>query len=325
MKNTTCHICSKPLVKQQKKYCSIECAAKRTKLTSKYVKEVFAQANCLLLSEYESYTGKLDFICSCGRKTTITYVQFKKSKECRECALERISEKYRFTYEYVNKFFEEQDYQLLSKEYKNAEQKLEYICANGHHGTIAFTKFSRGQRCAICSKVAPHSHEYVKDYFAEHGYELLTQYTKAAAQVTCRCPKGHEFTTTYNRFQGGKRCQKCFYDYNKGENHYWWNAEQTLEERERKRNYPEYTQWRIKVYERDNYICQSCGNKSGNGYAVLLRAHHVYNYSEHKELRTDIDNGITLCKECHEDFHNIYSRRNNTKEQLEEYLGVVAC
>lgn len=50
-----------------------------------------------------------------------------------------------------------------------------------------------------------------------------------------------------------------------------------------------------------------------------LTAHHLDGYSWCKEKRLDINNGITLCKECHEDFHIIYGTKNNTKEQFFEY------
>ena len=36
----------------------------------------------------------------------------------------------------------------------------------------------------------------------------------------------------------------------------------------------------------------------------------------------DIDNGITFCEICHLLFHNIYGRRNTTKEQLIDFIEV---
>lgn len=39
-----------------------------------------------------------------------------------------------------------------------------------------------------------------------------------------------------------------------------------------------------------------------------------------KKKRTDVDNGITICRAIHYLFHNIYGRHNNTKEQFEEFL-----
>lgn len=64
------------------------------------------------------------------------------------------------------------------------------------------------------------------------------------------------------------------------------------------RNSPEYVKWRRNVFERDNYTCQVCGQKGGN-----LNAHHIKSFSKHKELRTKLSNGITLCEECHKEIH----------------------
>src|SRR3990167_2743803 len=73
--------------------------------------------------------------------------------------------------------------------------------------------------------------------------------------------------------------------------------------------------WREAVFARDNWTCQKCNNKSGD-----FNAHHIQNFSKEKELRTSIENGITLCKICHQNFHQKYSYKNNTKEQLMNYV-----
>lgn len=62
---------------------------------------------------------------------------------------------------------------------------------------------------------------------------------------------------------------------------------------------PEYKYWRKCIYERDNYTCQECGDKSGNGHAVRLNAHHIKPYAFYPELIFALDNGVTLCEKCH--------------------------
>lgn len=65
---------------------------------------------------------------------------------------------------------------------------------------------------------------------------------------------------------------------------------------QRLRHSVEYKIWRAKVYARDEWTCQTCGNKmSGN-----LEAHHIKSWAEYPELRFNVENGVTLCKECHE-------------------------
>jgi len=94
-----------------------------------------------------------------------------------------------------------------------------------------------------------------------------------------------------------------------------WNPNLTDEEREDKRDFKEYKEWRKSVYERDNHTCQKCGATS-----VRLNAHHIESYAKNKDLRTILENGVTLCADrCHTNFHHIYGY-DNTREQFNEFM-----
>jgi hypothetical protein len=60
-----------------------------------------------------------------------------------------------------------------------------------------------------------------------------------------------------------------------------------------------YYEWRSRVFERDNWTCQTCGKRSKVGEPVYLEAHHIKGWSKYIKLRYDVENGTTLCKECH--------------------------
>ena len=63
--------------------------------------------------------------------------------------------------------------------------------------------------------------------------------------------------------------------------------------------------WRQSVFERDGWSCQRCEQVGG----CRLEAHHILSFAEHISLRFDIDNGITLCLECHNAIHQKNKRR----------------
>ena len=112
-------------------------------------------------------------------------------------------------------------------------------------------------------------------------------------------------------------CIHCSYKMRySGENNINWDFSKTQEEREKKRKYPEYTLFVKRVLARDNYTCQCCGQEHGD-----LEVHHLDGYSWCKERRTDDTNGITLCANCHANFHSIYGKKHNTQKQFEEWLG----
>jgi hypothetical protein len=69
-------------------------------------------------------------------------------------------------------------------------------------------------------------------------------------------------------------------------------------ERIRIQGTPQYKKWRTSVFERDNYTCQICGKKG-----KYLNAHHKKLFSKYKNLRFNINNGITICRKCHYALH----------------------
>lgn len=82
-----------------------------------------------------------------------------------------------------------------------------------------------------------------------------------------------------------------------GESHWNWKGGVTDENHRQRESY-EYRQWRKSVFERDNYTCQVCGASGGE-----LNAHHIKPFSVYPDLRFDVSNGLTLCKQCHINVH----------------------
>jgi 5-methylcytosine-specific restriction endonuclease McrA len=52
--------------------------------------------------------------------------------------------------------------------------------------------------------------------------------------------------------------------------------------------------FRTKVFERDGYVCRVCSKKSD-----ILDAHHITDRNEMPNGGYVLENGISLCSECH--------------------------
>lgn len=78
----------------------------------------------------------------------------------------------------------------------------------------------------------------------------------------------------------------------------------------------DYKLWKRACLERDNFTCQISGKYGGE-----LVVHHINNFADFPELRTAITNGITMTTKIHKAFHKKYGARNNTREQLEEFVN----
>jgi hypothetical protein len=126
--------------------------------------------------------------------------------------------------------------------------------------------------------------------------------------------KGHTPPNKGKKMSDGQR--KNISDRMSGANSHRWKGGITSLQMQI-RNTAEFSLWRKSVYVRDNFSCQKCGCSGGN-----LNAHHIYNFADYPELRFAINNGITLCKICHKNFHKKYGKKNNTKEQLENWAAL---
>lgn len=102
----------------------------------------------------------------------------------------------------------------------------------------------------------------------------------------------------------------------------------------------EYKGWRLAVLNRDNGFCRECYDYGRGVNRTLLEVHHIFPVSTHPHLRFDVQNGVTLCKECHSktkykesQFANYYLEligseikdypRNSLKNYFETYGNLI--
>ena len=149
--------------------------------------------------------------------------------------------------------------------------------------------------CDYCGKESwRREHEYGRN---EHHYCSYRCSQKAHGEMY----QGENHWITGTRFSLEHR--KKIGDSCRGEKNYRWKGG-VKSENERIRNSMEYKDWRVSVFERDNYTCQNCLSRNGNGRKVNLEAHHWLPFHMYISGRFETNNGHTLCVDCHNDFHS---------------------
>jgi hypothetical protein len=92
-----------------------------------------------------------------------------------------------------------------------------------------------------------------------------------------------------------------------------WNGGVT-EDHEKIRKTMEYREWRRQVFKRDKFTCQECGrSKEVSG---KLHADHIKPFAYFPELRHSVDNGRTLCEDCHKETETYGAKARTFKKSL---------
>ena len=84
----------------------------------------------------------------------------------------------------------------------------------------------------------------------------------------------------------------------KGEKSYLWKGGKSKQCQHKHITDMKWKVWRTKVFNRDSFTCVNCQKVGG-----YLEAHHIKSWVNYPKLRYKVDNGITLCRECHKLLH----------------------
>lgn len=112
----------------------------------------------------------------------------------------------------------------------------------------------------------------------------------------------------------------------KGEkSHYWKGGLTKLSKIVR--NSFKYRQWRSDVFTRDNFTCAECDSKGGRleadhiiPFSFIYNRNNIKTYEEAMECEElwNINNGRTLCRECHSKTDTYLFKANNFTKQPQE-------
>ena len=82
---------------------------------------------------------------------------------------------------------------------------------------------------------------------------------------------------------------------------------------------PNYLIWAKNVKIRDGYRCQVCSRRGGQ-----IHAHHMNAWSSFPEQRYFLKNGVTLCTTCHNKFHSVFGKGENTVFQFVQFKKMIS-
>lgn len=121
----------------------------QNKPTIEHMKLNFEKENYTLLSSvYKNNRQKLYYSCPVGHKHFISWNNWQQGKRCPYCEGNA-----KLTMEFIKSEFESERYELLTTEYKNIYQKLDYICPRGHRHSISWNNWKQRKRCPTCASI----------------------------------------------------------------------------------------------------------------------------------------------------------------------------
>lgn len=184
------------------------------KLSLEFVRSEFEKSGYqLLTTKYINSDQKLTYLCPNKHKHSSTWNNWRYGCRCPYC-----SNKIKKTVASIKLEFEMEGYTLLTKTYRDNQQKLKCICPKGHSHSTSWGNWTNGHRCSFCHGHKKLSINFVKSEFKKEGYILTTEkYNNAHRKLYYLCPKGHENSVTWSNWKKGNRCSSCVTVISKGE------------------------------------------------------------------------------------------------------------
>jgi hypothetical protein len=118
------------------------------KRTTEEVAKYFNEQDCKLLGEYTGVMVPMEYQCSCGRPSKISWNNFTKGKRCGWCKGKRV---FKYTFEEVQEIFREHGCELLDTEYVRHDVPMFYKCKCGDIAKISLAAvMHQKQHCKKC-------------------------------------------------------------------------------------------------------------------------------------------------------------------------------
>ncbi len=223
---------------------------------------------------------------------------------------------------------------LLINKYEGYDNSCQILCLK--HNKIHKTSYcsaitNKGLSCCRSAKNSAYfkgkfkiNIDSAKNIANNNGFELLENvWNGTKFKYKIKCLKHNEiFLVFWQNFIKHKALKCCWLEHQienglkkSGVNNPNWKPQ--LEEKNiRNSNWYYNRTWSKRVKKRDLYMCSICKNRFDS---KDLEAHHINSYKMDKISRLNIDEGVTMCKKHHQNFHIKYGRGNNNLEQFQEF------
>ena len=211
---------------------------------------------------------------------------------------------------------------VIRKNGRTEEQKIKWLCRCdcGKTRTVIGQLLRNGHTTSCGCLRTKHKVRPGDKYARLTVVRLNGHDGRGRAIWKCRCDCGATTASTaWQLYSGNKQSCGCLIRELVGPKHHNWDPSLTDEHRDKQRLRRELNQitgLSEKVFRRDDFTCLRCGQRGGR-----LAAHHIMPWAEYSTLRFRMENCVTLCADCHAEFHRVYGKKYCDDEDLAEYLA----
>lgn len=204
-------------------------------ITYEHVKSEFEKRGYVLLEDcYINNSTKMKYKCPKhpDAELSIIWSSFNRNIGCWHCGQEQSVNSRRHSIGTIQEEFKKRGFQLIEKEYLNANQRLKFICPKhpDKDTSVSYSNLKKGRGCKYCGyerrsdiirnkpkikKDDPRrlDIEYVKSEFEKRGYTLLEkEYINNSTKMSYRCPIHPDKNMSVswgNFFRHGSGCPYC--------------------------------------------------------------------------------------------------------------------
>jgi hypothetical protein len=193
----------------------------RCRLLIEDIRKEFKEYEFELVSENYINTNKpLEYKCKLGHLNTKSRNRFLESPttRCIKCnELNGLQQRKTHDISTIKDIFKERNCILITENYKNVHQTLEFTCPEGHirHTTLKDFQANPEKRCVICIGRAPPTIEKLKNEFEQQELTLITKKYEVNGKLKYKCIYNHIYEITYNQLKQYRinnfidKCKKC--------------------------------------------------------------------------------------------------------------------